>query len=62
MRTIQTQELATVSGGCQQAPDGSYYDVIEVAPGVFMPVPCQHAQGGPVAPKRGTPLTETGNP
>ena len=54
MKTLQQQDINAVSGGCFQTDDGEYFDVIEVAPGRYMPVPCMHLHASdplPSAPR-----------
>jgi hypothetical protein len=42
MKTLQFSELSAISGGCFTTPSGEQFDIIEVAPGLYMPVPCPY--------------------
>jgi hypothetical protein len=42
MKTLQQQDINKVSGGCISGGDGEYYDLIEIAPGMYQLTPCQH--------------------
>lgn len=42
MKTLQQHDINKVSGGCVSGGDGEYYDLIEVAPGMYQLTPCQH--------------------
>lgn len=54
MKTLSLAETNMTAGGCFQTPDGDWFDLIEVAPGIFMPVPCNRPLQGPsTTPPRG---------
>lgn len=58
MKTLQQHDINAVSGGCIPTGDGDYFDVLEVAPGIYMPVPCMHIHASdplPPAPREPKP-------
>jgi hypothetical protein len=54
MRSMQTQELAAVSGGCYQDSNGDWFDIFyDPTTGVSWPTTCKHPHVEPGTPSLG---------